>query len=89
MPCWPPTRRNDTLLATASTGTAIKVATQVAGGSVTVNLLNTIAQGGPAGADILATTLATGTATVNTNHSDYTTVTPSGPGAAINTSVTD
>ena len=80
---------NDTLLATASTGTAIKVATQAAGGSVTVNLLNTIAQGGPAGADILATTLATGTATVNTNHSEYTNVTPSGPGAAINTSITD
>ena len=80
---------NDTLLATASTGVAITVATQAAGGSVTVNLLNTIAQGGPAGADIVATTLGTGTATVNTNHSEYTKVVPSGPGAAINTSVTD
>ena len=52
-------------------------------------MLNTIAQGGPAGADIVATTLGTGTATVNTNHSEYTKVVPSGPGAAINTSVTD
>jgi hypothetical protein len=52
---------NDTLLATASTGIALKVATQVTGGSVTVNVVNTIARGGPAGADIVATTLATGT----------------------------
>ncbi|MGZ6616990.1 MAG: hypothetical protein ACXVFQ_21510 [Solirubrobacteraceae bacterium] len=81
--------RNDTVVSTAASGIAIKVGTQATGGTVMVNVFNTIAQGGPAGADIFATTLATGTATVNTNHSEYTKVTPSGPGAAINTSVTD
>jgi hypothetical protein len=83
--------RNDTALAPVSKGVAIQAATQQAGGSVTINLFNTIARGGPdnLSSDLRASTLGNGTATINSNHSNWAKAVPSGAGAAINGSVTD
>src|SRR5262249_53563520 len=82
------TLRNVTALATA-TGDAIRAVTQNAGGAVTVNVYNSIADAGGGGEDLGATALIAGTATINTNHSAYVPKLASGAGAAINTSVTD
>jgi hypothetical protein len=84
------TLRNVTAIAPSINAAAVRVETLAGGGSLTVDLFNTIAQGGGGtGADLQATTLGSGTATINTNHSEYATAVPSGPGAAINVSVTD
>jgi hypothetical protein len=78
-------------LAQTSNGIGIKVATQAGGGSVTVNLINTIAKGGsgPNAADLKASTQGNGTATINSNHSDWALGVGSGVGAAVNSSATD
>jgi hypothetical protein len=83
--------RNDTAVARGPMSVAILAATQASGGAVTVNLFNTIAIGGtgPNAADVEAATPIGGTATINTNHSDYATAVENGPGAAVNTSLTD
>jgi len=82
--------RNVTAIAPGLNNNAIRVGTQATGGHVTVNAYNTIAiGGGGSGVGLRAQTLGTGTATINTNHSDYIGAVPSGLGAAINTSITD
>jgi hypothetical protein len=81
------TLRNDTLVASGSAGTAV-AANPIAGGTMTINLSNSIARG--AGADISATTDSDpkSTAIVNADHSNYANVQINNGGGGSTTSVT-
>jgi Bacterial Ig domain len=65
------TMRNDTLIASGSGGDAVTV-NALAGTTMTINLTNSIARG--ADEDIFARTEGKSTATIDADHSDYTTV---------------
>jgi len=75
--------RNVTALATGSNGVAIH-AHATSGSKATINLVNVIARGGQGGADLKATDVYSGAATISATHSNYGTEFTEGTGDITN-----